>query len=305
MEIKVLRERQKKPRFLKDHPSTLTLYIHEDEGRIVPQWARLTIYRPRGQEKLIDSADMTIAQDGLLSYELTAADNSQTGENYRAVVEYSNGTYTGAVILFYDVVLNRPAIVVTHEDLVAELPQLSEGGWRHTGTAEDGSTTTIVDGALKGYPEGYFTGGMAHLVDRDETVKILGFDPESGTVTTEPLGSSVTSGERYILIRTFEREIERAFEKLEDRLLRAGIKPHLVMDPVDVRELHLYLSVAEVCKGLSSGKDDFWWHLWKEYERGAERLFETTTLKYDRSRNGYISGSEEVTRINIIKAVRE
>ncbi len=45
--------------------------------------------------------------------------------------------------------------------------------------------------------------------------------------------------------------------------------------------------------------------MWKEYERGAERLLETTTFKYDRGRNGYISRAEEVTRINIIKAVRE
>ncbi len=305
MEIKILKERERKPRFLKEMASTLTLYIQEDEERIVPQWARLTVYRPGGTEKLLDGVDMTIAQDGLLSYQLSSTHNGEAGENYRAVVEYSDGTYTGAVILFYDVVLNKPAIVVTDEDLVAELPQLSEGGWKHTGMAEGGSLTTIVDTRLKGYPEDYFTGGRAYCVDKGETRKILGFDPSTGTLTTESFSSSVASGERYILTRTFEREIERAFEKLEDRLSRAGIKHHLVMDPADLKELHLCLSVAEVCKGLSAEKDDFWWHMWKEYERGAERLLETTTFKYDRGRNGYISRAEEVTRINIIKAVRE
>ncbi len=305
MEIKILKERQKKPRFLKDRADTLSLYIQEDQERIIPQWARLTVYMPGSTEKLIDGEDMSIAQDGLLSYQLSPAHNSRTGENYRAVVEYSDGTYIGAVILFYDVVLSRPAIVITDVDIVAELPQLADGGWKHTGTAEGGSTTTIVDSALKAYPVDYFTGGRAYSVDKAETRRILGFDPSTATVTTESFSSSITSGERYILTRTFEREIERAFEKLEDTLKKAGIKPHLVVDPVDIKELHLHMAVAEVCKGMSSSREDFWWHMWKEYERKAERILKNTTLKYDRTGNGHIDSTEEITRINIIKAIRE
>ena len=305
MEIRILRDGQRKPRFLKDHPSTLKLYIEEEGDRIVPQWARLTIYRPGSGSKLIDGEPMAVAQDGLVSYELDGTQNSSAADNYKAVVEYSNGMHTGAVILFYDVVLSKPAIVVTTEDILAELPQLLKDGWRHSGTAQAGSTTTIVDAALKGYPVEHFKGGVAYSVDKDESVSIVGFDSTTGTVTTEPFSSAVQAGERYILRRSFRAEIERAFEKLEHRLKGVGLKPHLVPDPLDLKELHLYMAAAEVCKGMSSEKDDFWWHMWKDYEEGAERLLETTTVKYDKSQNGRIESPEEVTRINIIKAVRE
>ena len=43
-----------------------------------------------------------------------------------------------------------------------ELPQLKDNGWRVHGTADSGSTTTLIDAELKRYEDDYFTGGLAY-----------------------------------------------------------------------------------------------------------------------------------------------
>lgn len=283
-------------RFVVNTPGTLRVCIYRNNRRIVPQSATLTVYRPESDERLIDGAVMTVEQDGVLEYSLSKDDNSTPGAGYMAVVEYVYESVTRYLTIFYDVVRSRPAKVITDEDVVDELPQLKEKGWRIRGRAEGGSTTTIVDSDLRRYPEDYFTGGLAHSVDKDETREIVDFDPSTGTVTTQAFSSAITT-DNYILVRSFSREIQRAFEKVEDGLRRLGRRPELVLDPHDLREVHIYFAVSEVCKGLVADERGVWWEMWKEYERKAQECLRTMVLKYDANNDGYINIGEGRERI--------
>ncbi|MBW7957850.1 MAG: hypothetical protein H3C68_08170 [Deltaproteobacteria bacterium] len=289
--------------FLLNTPDRFQTYIYESNRRLVPEAAFITVYTPEGR-LLVERAQMSIAGDGLLLYDLGQAENSVAALNYKAVIEYAHASKTHYATLLYDVVKSRLGKVVTDDDLTAELPQLRESNWSVRGLAESGSETAIIDTGLKRYGDDYFTGGTAYLPAKGERREVTGFTAASGTVSVEPFPSPVLSGESYILSRSFGREIQRAFEKLEERLTRLGKRPHLVLDSYDLREAHIFLSVAEACKGLAAESKGLWWDFWKEYERKADEAISEVTLKYDRTGDGLISGAEGSYKFNTLKAGR-
>ena len=284
--------------FLVDTAETFQTYVYENNRKIVPTSATLTVYKPGSTEKLITAAAMSIGSDGLLSYALTATHNDIADENYKAVISYVFATVTYSITLFYDVVNSKLVKVITDEDLVNELPQLKDNGWRVHGTADSGSTTTLVDAELKRYEDDYFTGGLAYSLTKDETREITDFVSSTGTITTAAFTTAIAT-DKYILTRSFTKEIQRAFEKIDELLYRSGKRAHLILDPYDLREVHICYAVAEVCKGLTSagGTDTFWWQMWKDYEAKAYAIFKSLHFKYDTSNDGYIAGSEESKRI--------
>lgn len=292
-----------KQQFLAGTADTFRTYIYESNLKVVPDSAYIKL-STQGGALLAPWNAMTIAADGLLSYELSASDNTVPGLDYKAEIEYSVSSRTHYAVLFYDVVRSRLAKVITDDDLFAELPQLRDRGWSASGTAEDGSETTIVDSRLKRYGDDYFTGGMASCPSKGEVREIRGFDASSGTLTCEAFTTDVAPGEKYVLMRSFSREIQRAFEKLEDELKRLGRRPHLVLDSHDLREAHIFLSVAEACKGLALENKGIWWELWKEYDHKAARAYSGLRLKYDYSGDGTITGAEGELAFGSLKAAR-
>ena len=284
--------------FLADTAETFQTYVYANNRKIVPTSATLTVYKPGSSTALISAAAMTVGSDGLLSYALTATHNDVADENYKAVISYVYNAVTYTITLFYDVVNSKLVKVITDEDLVNELPQLKDNGWRVHGTADSGSTTTLVDAELKRYEDDYFTGGLAHSLTKDETREITDFVSSTGTITTAAFTGAIAT-DKYILTRSFTKEIQRAFEKIDELLYRSGKRAHLILDPYDLREVHICYAVAEVCKGLTlaGGEDTFWWQMWKDYESKAYAIFKSLNFKYDTSQDGYITGVEESKRM--------
>lgn len=223
-----------KQQFIVNTADTFKTCIYENNRVIMPGSALITVWGPGGN-KLIDNAVMSVGSDGLLSFNLSQVDNEYAGLNYRAVIAYAYNDSVSYATLFYDVVNSKLLKVVTDEDVVSELPQLRDNGWRERGVAEGGSASSITDSGLKRYGDDYFTGGLAYSVDKDETREIKGFASATGTVITGDFSAAVAAGEKYVLTRSFSKEIQRAFEKMTERLERMGKRPHLVLDPYDLR----------------------------------------------------------------------
>lgn len=293
-----------KQQFIVNTADTFKTYIFENNRKLSASEARITVYKPGSSTVLIDNESMSLSTDGLLSYALTSIHNAEAGLNYKAVITYTHESETDQATLFYDVVNSRLSKVITDDDIVAELPQLKDNGWRTWGFIEAGSVSTIVDSGLKRYEDDFFTGGLAYLPNSGETREITGFTSTTGTVLVAAFTSAPVAGDRYLLVRPFSREIQRAFEKIEDRLTRLGKRPHLVLDPYDLKEVHVYFSVAEACKGLAAGQEGFWWSMWKEYEKKALDAFDSLNLKYDRSSDGFVSRAESETVLSKRRAVR-
>lgn len=290
--------------FIRNTSDIFQTYIYENNRKVVASQAFLTAYLPGASEGFVVNAAMTIDPDGLLSYPLGPAENAQAAVDYRAVIEYVSGSKTYFATIFYDVVNSRLNKVITDEDLAAELPQIREAGWKIKGAAQGGSVSTIVDLELKRFEDDYFTGGLASDCASGETRQVTGFISATGTVATEPFSAAISQGAYYTLTRSFAREIQRSFEKIEERLRRLGRRPHLVLDPHDLREAHIFFSVAEVCKGLVTGSESLWWQLWKDYEKKAEESLASVSFKYDYSGDGVLEGFENTAAINTLRAGR-
>ena len=72
-----------KTQFLKDKTGIIKTYVYEHGLIIIPTSALLTIYKPgTSTNPIVDSQAMTIAGDGLLSYNLTVGNNETVDENY-------------------------------------------------------------------------------------------------------------------------------------------------------------------------------------------------------------------------------
>lgn len=285
--------------FRKDTAGTLKTTIYENNHPVSLSSATITIYKPSSDEKLIDNAAMIVGSNGLILYNLTAANNAALGENYKADIDYilTSGT-TGHIYLYYDVVRSMLVQVITDADLYNELPQLKNLGYKIHGVADSGTATTIVDAELKRYEDDYFTGGLAYSVKQDETREITDFVSSTGTITVANAFSAAVTTDRYVLTQSFTTQIRRAFEKLKQKLKSGGKKPQLILDAYDLREAHILYSVAEVCKGqiAAEGEGNLWWDLWKDYEKQAENVFNEINLKYDISGDGMISSDESVRR---------
>jgi hypothetical protein len=289
--------------FLVDAIGTFKTYIYEFDRKIVPTSATLTVFNPGTSTELIDAQVMDVAGDGLLSYDLTTTHNDIADENYKAVISYVVNTLTFSTTLFYDVVNSVLHKVITDRDIVSELPQLKDNGWMVHGTSKSGSTTTIIDDDLEKYLDDYFTGGLAYSIDQDETREITDFVSSTGTVTTNDFPASAET-DKYVLTRSFTDEIQRAFEKIEDRLRQKGQRAHLILDPYDIREVHINQTVADVCKGLANDEQAIWWGFWQEYEKKVNQWWKNATFKYDVSDDGVISGEEEKYNLKNLKAGR-
>lgn len=282
--------------FLVDIADTFKTYVFEHNRKVVPTSATLSVYAPGSTTVIVDAQAMTVAADGLLSYALTTTHNDAADENYKAVVAYVVSGTTYYLTLFYDVVNAKLHKVITDEDLFSELPQLRDKMEAVHGAAENGSTTTIVDTELSRYEDDYFTGGLATNLTNSETREITDFVSSTGTVTFGT-ATATAAGHSYMLQRSFGKEIHRAFEKIDDLLTRAGNRPHLILDPYDLREVHILFSVAEVCKGFATDEGSFWWTLWKDYDSRSFAVFKSLNLKYDESNDGTIGSGEEGKRM--------
>ena len=281
--------------YIADMEGVFSTYVYDTNRRkIVPTSATITVYKPASITKVVDAGVMTVAGDGLLSYSLTATHNDILGENYKAVITYIYATISYSETFFYDVVIAKLTNIITDIDIVNELPQLKDNGWRVHGTADSGNTMTIVDAELKRYEDDYFTNGVATNLTNDEMREITDFVSSTGTVTIVT-ATATAAVHKYILRRAYRAEIQRAFEKIEELIIRAGHRPNLILDPYDLREVHICYSVAEVCKGLTGagGTDTFWWQMWKDYEAKAYAIFKSITFKYDESNDGVISATEK------------
>ena len=128
--------------------------------------------------------------------------------------------------------------------------------------------------------------------------RITNFVGSTGTVTTEAFTGAIST-DKYILIRSYTKEIQRAFEKLEDLLVSAGRRPDLILDSADLRGVHILFAAAEVCKGRVTDQAGMWYDFMVRYEKKADTAFGKLNLKYDESDDGVISEPEESKRFNV------
>lgn len=236
-------------------------------------------------EKTISMASSAIAAEGEVSYVPGATMLDDVYADCQIRWDLTVGGVVRTFSQLFDVVHHKLEKTVTDDDLIGECPALVDEGYRFYGTAESGTALTLVDGELKGFADDHWKGGLIRLLAGAGSVaemRLTDSAKSTGTLTwATSLTSSVDSTTTYHVTRTFQPEVDRAWDDLEVMIRQRGRRPQLIIGVEDLRPLHIPLSLAKVCRGLARQSDDIWWQRADYYENVFGTRWKNTVFLYD------------------------
>jgi hypothetical protein len=239
----------------------LELEVWDHNVLVVPTAALISIFIDGGKQ--VSLAIATITATGVCTYIPGAAVLDDLAED--AVAEWKL-TIAGATRYFrqtFDIVMRPLHPAVTDEDLIAECAQLQEYRYVESGLAESGTSVSLVSILLKEYADNHFQGGTLEIVDGacvGEKQRIASSVRATGSIVLDAsLSTTVDSTSRYVARRTYQREIDRAWDDVQAMIQAKGYRPALIINSEDIRPVHLFWALVKVCRNLSRGSEDIWW----------------------------------------------
>lgn len=239
----------------------LELEVWDHNVQVIPTAALISIIIDGATE--VSLATATITSLGTCTYIPGAAIIDDLAEDAVADWKLTIAAETKYFRQMFDVVLRPLHPAVTDEDLIAECAQLQDARYMEAGLASGGSSVSLVSILLQEYQDNHFQGGTLEITDGSaagEKKRIAGNTRATGTISLSvSLLSAVDSTSRFIARRSFQREIDRAWEDIEAMIQTKGYRPALIMNSEDLRPVHMYWTLVKICRNLSKSPDDIWW----------------------------------------------
>lgn len=268
---------------VKSTTDKLELEVWDHDVQVVPTVAAVSVIVDGATE--VSLAAATVSATGTCSYVPGAAILDDVDENCVAVWRLTIGGEYKYFRDMFDVVLHPLYPSVTDEDLIAECAQLQDTRYMEAGIADSGNTVSLVSILLKEYQDNHFQGGTLEITDgacKGQKQRISGNTRSTGTITVDTaFGSALTSTSRFIAKRTFQREIDRAWDDIEAMIQTKGYRPALIMNSEDLRPVHLAWTLVKVCKNLSKQPDDIWWQRSNYYAEDFTNKLSQVKFTYD------------------------
>jgi hypothetical protein len=263
----------------------LELEVWDHNVKVVPTSALVTIIIWGNEEVTDDSA--TVSATGTCSYIPGATVLDELAED--CVVQWDL-TIDGEQKSFrqmFDVVLHPLHPAVTDEDLIAECAQLQDARYMEAGLAESGSSVSLVSILLQEYQDNHFQGGTLEITDgacAGEKKRITGNVRATGVLMLDAsLSTSVDSTSRFVARRSFQREIDRAWEDIEAMIQTKGYRPALIVNSEDIRPVHLCWTLVKVCRNLAKSPDDIWWRRAETFNEEYASKLGMVNFAYDKN----------------------
>lgn len=286
-----------KQQFLKDKASTIKLMAYTDNVAIVPSSCTITVYKPGSNTAFIAEVAGSVAASGEMSYSLSAANLATNDLNYKATWKYVVGGVSYYHNQLFDVVKSILGIPVIDEDLFTELSVLRDEADQDSGMATAGAAGTITDTLKRKEADDYWKGGTIEILSGTgdgqkrgitTNVQSTGVVSISPNWATNPDNTSV-----YRIVRSYTKQIERAFEKISDMIYNKGKRHSLILESSQIKIPLIYMAVHFICVDLISAPDDVWDDKADKYWKRFNESFNGMRLDYDEDESGGISGSDE------------
>lgn len=266
----------------------LELEVWDHNVQVVPTSALVSIIVNGSTDVSLQAA--TVMTSGTCGYVPGATVLADLAENCIAVWRLTIGGEYKYFRDMFDIVLNPLYPAVTDEDLIAECAQLQEYRYMESGPADSGTSTTLVSILLKEYQDNHFQGGTLEITDgacAGEKQRIASSARATGTIALDAsLSTSVDSTSRFTARRSFQREIDRAWEDIEAMIQTKGYRPALIMNSEDLRPVHLYWTLVKVCRNLAKLPEDTW-------SQRAQIYYEEYSAKLGMVRFAYDSDEDQ------------
>lgn len=272
----------------------LELEVWDHTVQVVPTSALVSIVIDGETKASLATATVTAA--GTCTYVPASSLMSTLEENCVAVWRLTIGGEYKYFRDMFDIVLNPLYPAVTDEDLIAECAQLQDTKYMEAGIADSGTTVTLVSVALKEYQDNHFQGGTLEITDgacKGQKQRISGNTRSTGTITVDTtFGSALTATSRFIARRTFQREIDRAWEDVMAMVQTKGYRPALIMNSEDLRPVHLAWTLVKICRNLSKSPDDLWWQRANIYVEDYTNKMNMVKFNYDTNEDQWPDSSQ-------------
>lgn len=247
----------------------ISIRLRDHSINVVPSSCILNIYSEEGASLLSDET-ITPGSDGTCSYFPGSAITDTLAMNNLAVWTIET-TSTFNYSTLFDVVLNILRNELLDQDLFDECEALTEYNYIHSGTADSGNTLYLEDNELMNYPDNNFLGGLVEFVagtNSNNSRIISEYTVSTGKIKwVLPLDSAIDSTTQYIVRKTYQRQIDTAWNETVNYIDDLGFKPGLILNNEKLKTPHKYLTLAKICFSLVKETGDIWMVRSEEYKK--------------------------------------
>ena len=283
--------------FFESTTDELILEVTDGGLLVAPSNVDVEVYDESGA--LTASADdVTVSDDKRIRYAPGAATTAALGLYFRALWKVTVDGIVRDMVTIFSVVKNKLVTDTNDEDLLQECPALDDSNAVFYGETESGATTTsVIDSRLKGLPDNEWKGGTIRFLTgtyADFEREIAGSVKKTGVISwITPLAEATvppadpaeapTTGDEFLLKRTFKDQVVRAWSEIVETIYSMGNRPALILNPEVLKTPCIYKALEKVCRSISNENTDVWWGRSEHYMQAFERAFKNVKFLYDDS----------------------
>lgn len=204
-------------------------------------------------------------------YSPPASVSGQARQDCTVEWTYTYDGITDKRVELFDVVLFRLYPVATEADMIRESPSLVSSERVYRGTVNAADSSSITSNSLLGTREDW-SFAIIQLLTGTEAGKqyvVSAFDAGIGKASY-PAASAASPGDTFLLRRSYQSELDAAWDDVIDRLTQAcanspvqlGLqqtRPFLVMTPDRLRRPHLSLALSKAHRGIATDQNGVDW----------------------------------------------
>ena len=190
------------------------------------------------------------------------------------------------------------ALTLTNAEIIEASPLLLADV---VSKATDGSTTTLITHDLRDLDEYSVIGAYICFLDGENKGidRIITDYSSAGGVATftfDTLDFPIDNTTIFaIMYLSYKSASDRANAVLTNDLKKKGFDINFFLNPADLKELHLYRTVAHIClaKTQDRNDEDTYWVNYETYMEMYNTELNTLVADYDSDESGSISTEEE------------
>lgn len=246
----------------------------------------------------------TVLESGMATagvYAPTVAVTAECAQDLTAEWSYVEtvGAAARKKVELFDVVLFKLYPVVTDDDILSEAASLMSSDYVHHGEVSGTpSTTTLVDQSLIGSFQDYVGSILTFLTGTKANSQyvITSFVSATGTLGAT-FGTAAVAAETFMLRRSFQGEIDQAWEDIYDKLIQDcssdaysllpnglannyASRPFLVMTPDRLRRPHLCKALEKIYRGIANDQNGVDWARAEHYKAEFESIWKGMRLVF-------------------------
>ncbi len=294
-----------KQQVIKDKGGILELKYFKNGLQQIPSAVYITIYDNKGTEKVAETL-AEVRLDGTMEYLVEDVLCDEIYYNWKIEWKfYIDGQETYEVQLF-DIVLYKLNNPVSDYDILQRAPFLRELNYRRIETADSGTQNTIVCSQLNEVDD-YWTGGWIEIIEGinvGEKRQVSDFVQSTNTLTVSNIFTNAIDNDvKFVLIRSFTKEIDEAFNIFLNDLHNKLIKSNRIIGAEQIKEPVVLKTLELICFNFSKDPVDLWFERGKMYKDDYNRRINSAMFDFDDDDSGNID-DEEGLSVGQVSGVR-